>query len=105
MPDEEKGFTLTITGVGPWERRATEAERLRMAVYVKLSEEHSDSQGRCGTCAFRSGTDANGSSLVVRCVDMSLQSSGTFGCHSVAEGEEKECVGYAILKRTFMRTE
>jgi hypothetical protein len=90
------GFTLTLTGMGLWEKRATDAEAMRMAIYVKMAEARGV-QGRCDTCAFRSGTDANGSSLVVRCIDLSLQSGGTFGCHTV----ERECAGFTAIKNEF----
>lgn len=101
----EQGFTLTITGVGPWEKRASDAEAMRMAIYVTMAEARMTTDTRCGTCAFRTATDANGSSLVVRCVDHTLLSSGSFMCHTVPDGDEpeRECVGFTAIKGEFHR--
>lgn len=91
-------FTLTITGIGPGDRRATESEAMRMAIYLRMVEARTEAAGRCGTCAFSPGTAAHGSSLVVRCIDHTLMSGGSFLC---PENEDQECAGFSAIKNEF----
>lgn len=94
----DDALTLTITGLGPWERPATPEEAKRMATYVAVAERHG-APGRCPTCAFRAGTDANRSSLVVRCVENAVLSGGTFGCHHDPEEAARVCAGFLAFIR------
>lgn len=97
MPSNQE-FTLIIEGSGPWEARTTAVEARRMAAYVELIE-GVRCQGRCATCAFRTGTPANGSSMVVRVIEMCVRNDESFRCHM----DERECAGFTAFKKRFTR--
>lgn len=91
-------MTLTITGDRLWRSAPDDAGQQRMAGYV---ERVADCQGRCATCAFRAGTDANRSRLVLHLVEMCLGNGDTFMCHTgLADDEDphRPCAGFVALR-------
>jgi hypothetical protein len=91
-------MSLTITGPGLWRSRPDTKGAERMVGYV---ERVAECQGRCETCAFRTGTDANASRLVLHLVEMCLANGDTFMCHTgLADDEDphRPCAGFTALR-------
>lgn len=85
--------TLTIVGGDRWTVPQTDAERAVMTMYAERVKE---TPGMCATCAFRPGTAANRSQLVLHLVDNCLLDEGnTFMCHTHAD---QPCAGFLALR-------
>lgn len=88
-------FTLTIEG--PWRTPQRATERERMAQYITRV---GDVPGRCADCAFREGSEASRSRLVLHLVEMCMLDEGNnFCCH---HGEpDRPCAGFVALRESF----
>jgi hypothetical protein len=87
------GLTLTIDGGDRWTKPQTTREHRTMTVLMKLA---GDPAGCCGTCAFRDGTEANRSQLVLHLIESCILDEGnTFMCHEA----ERPCVGFMKMTR------
>jgi hypothetical protein len=89
---------ITIEGqenAGAWAIPQNELERERMASFV---EAVGDVPTRCATCAFRPGTDANRSRLVLHLVEMCLVGRQPFMCHCGEAPGTRPCAGFKALE-------
>lgn len=97
-----------------WDTTEQDAEeRRRMAQYVRWAERDQQlAHRRCVTCAFRPGTEANRSRVVLGMIEGCLLMHGTFNCHAghvrvrggfvnPRPGQEKQmCAGFMSLYST-----
>lgn len=97
-----------------WDTRVqTPDEARRMRAYVRFAERHRGGRidGMCATCAFRGGTEANGSAEVLGMIEGTMLLGGMFQCHTGAEIDaetgclvedpdhfKKPCRGYLALR-------
>lgn len=91
--------TLVVTGTGLFSRPPKEEEQAKFAAAVDQVKDVSE---RCGTCALRSGTDANNSRLVFLLIERCLVNGETFMCHHGVPEEAsptRPCAGFLALKQ------
>lgn len=86
-------MNLTIIGGERWTKPQTSDEAATMAGFVARV---ADTPGRCADCAFRSGTDANRSQLVLHLVEMCLTGDQEFRCHH-GDDPTPVCAGWKAL--------
>lgn len=90
--------SIVVSGGDRWLREQAPEDRPRMEHYV---ERVKDCSGRCATCAFRTGTDANRSRLVLYLVEMCMMREDTFMCHTGLAADEtphRPCAGFVALR-------
>lgn len=99
---------------GPrWDETVQDAdEARRMRAYVRFAERNNGGPiaGLCKTCAFRPGTEANSSAVVLELIETAMLLGGRFNCHAglpvnpangcIEEGAEPHviCRGFAALR-------
>lgn len=100
MSTGEEGLTLVIDGTSSiWRVPPTAAEKATMDGFIDRIEKKRV-RGRCATCAFRRGTEANSSGLVVRLVERCLtdpMENGEFRCHEDGR-RDQACAGFAKVR-------
>jgi hypothetical protein len=90
--------TLVIEGGDRWRVEQREQERARMASYIARVD---NVPGRCVDCAFREGSEASKSRLVLHLIEGVClpDENNNFCCH---HGEpDRPCVGFTALRESF----
>lgn len=94
-------MSATVVSV-PLVTQRTDEMRRMMAGFIALA---GDVSGRCGTCAFREGSDASRAILVPVQIEGCLLSGDTFMCHhGLADGEPPRhaCAGFVALSQALL---